>query len=306
MNVITRINGRKIIPVSNSMQAIFPFGEIGFPCQIYHDNIRGFYQNNVNWHWQSELEFSIMKKGRIQLQLLENTYMIKEGEGYLIFPNHLHRISKLTDHEGIYDTMIADPSLFYGRRPSILYHKYYTPVCSVSDGILFFDKNTKWGKELFESLETMAKILEEKPDYYEITISQYLSAIWKVIFDNIELSDTRPLSSHYTRQIEAKIKNMLAYIHENYSEPISLEDIAAAGKTGKSECCQLFKKYMHTSPVKYLIEYRIEESISLLLKDEGTVTDIAFRVGFNCMNHYINTFKKITGTTPYRYKKNRI
>ena len=59
MNVITRINGRKIIPVSDSMQAIFPFGEIGFPCQLYHDNICNFHENNVNWHWQNELEFMI-------------------------------------------------------------------------------------------------------------------------------------------------------------------------------------------------------------------------------------------------------
>jgi len=303
MNVITRINGRKIIPVSDSMQSIFPFGEIGFPCQVYHDNICNFHENNVNWHWQNELEFSIMKKGQTELQLLEKKYIVKEDEGYLIFPNHLHRIIKLANHEGIYDTVIADPSLFYGRQPSIIYHKYYTPVCLEANGVLFFSKKSDWGTEVFKLLECMIQILEEKPDYYEITISQYLSTIWKVLLDNIKLSNRPPLSSHYTKDIEIKIRNMLAYIHENYNHPISLNDIASIGKIGRSECCQLFKEYVHTTPIKYLMEYRIEESITLLLKDERTITDIALSVGFNCINHYINTFKKLTGTTPYHYKK---
>lgn len=303
MNIITRINGRKIIPVSDSMQAIFPFGEIGFPCQIYHDNINNFHENNVNWHWQNELEFSIMKKGKIELQVLENKHIVNKDEGYLIFPNHLHRIIKLTNFEGIYDTIIVDPSLFYGRQPSIIYHKYYTPVYLEANGILFFSKNNDWGAEIFKLLESMAEMLEEKPDYYEITISQYLSTIWKIILDNMKLSDMSSLYSHYTKNIEIKIRNMLTYIHENYNKPVSLNDIASIGNIGRNECCQLFKKYVHTTPIKYLMEYRIEKSIALLIKGENTITDIAFSVGFNCMNHYINSFKKMTGTTPSQYKR---
>uniref|UniRef100_N2AF66 HTH araC/xylS-type domain-containing protein n=1 Tax=Eubacterium plexicaudatum ASF492 TaxID=1235802 RepID=N2AF66_9FIRM len=304
MNVITRINGRKIIPVSDSMQAIFPFGEIGFPCQLYHDNICNFHENNVNWHWQNELEFSVIKKGRIELQFPENKHIVKKDEGYLIFPNHMHKIIKISNHEGVYDTIIADPSIIYGRQPSIIYHKYYTPVCLEANGILFFSKHTDWGAEVFKLLASIAKILEEKPDYYEITISQYFSMLWKLILDNTKLSNLTSSNTPYTKNIEKKIRNMLAYIHENYSHPISLNDIASIGNIGRSECCQLFKKYVHTTPIGYLIKYRIEKSISLLLKDDSTITDIAFDVGFNCINHYINTFKKITGTTPYHYKRN--
>lgn len=303
MNVITRINGRKIIPVSDSMQAIFPFGEIGFPCQIYHDNISNFHENNVNWHWQNELEFSVIKKGQIELQLLENKHIVKKDEGYLIFPNHLHRIIKRSNYEGIYDTIIADPSLIYGRQSSIIYHKYYTPVYLEANGILFFSKNTQWGAEIFKLLTYMTDLLENKPDYYEITISQYFSMIWKLILENVKLSKASSLNSLYTKNVERRIRNMLAYIHENYKDPISLNDIASIGNIGKSECCLLFKKYVHTTPIKYLVEYRIEKSIALLLENDSTITDIALSVGFNCISHYINTFKKITGTTPYHYKQ---
>jgi len=303
MNVITRINGRKVIPVSNTMQAIFPYGEIGFPCQMYHDNINNFHENSVNWHWQNDLEFSVIKKGQIELQFLEKKYIVKEGQGYLIFPDHLHRIIKSANQEGIYDTIIADPSLFYGRQFSVLYYKYYSPIFLESDGILFFSSDTDWGQAIFKLFKSMTTLLEEKPDYYEITITQYLFTIWKIILTNTKYSNISCLSSYHSRNIEIKIRNMLTYIHENYNTHISLNDIALIGNVGKSECCQLFKKYVHTTPVKYLMEYRIEKSISLLLKNENTITDVALSVGFNCINHYINTFKKMTGTTPYHYKK---
>jgi two-component system response regulator YesN len=50
------------------------------------------------------------------------------------------------------------------------------------------------------------------------------------------------------------------------------------------------------------MEYRIEQSISMLLDGNKTITEIAMDVGFNSINHFIDTFKKITGTTPHKYK----
>lgn len=303
MNIITRINGRKVIPVSDNMKAIFIYGEIGFPCQLYHDNISNFHENNVNWHWQCDLEFSIIKRGQVELQLLKNKYIVKEGEGYLIFPDHLHRITKSSNQEGIYDTIIVNPTLLYGKKSSIIYHKYYAPIFSKSKGVLFFSSSSKWGKTIFKLLKSMAALLEKKPAYYEISVVQYLSSIWKIILLNSEFSIldlTRPV---FQKTTETKIRDMLAYIHKNYKETILLEDIASVGKISKGECCQIFKKYVHSSPIRYLMEYRIEQSISLLLQNDKNITEAALSVGFNCINHYINTFKKITGTTPHQYKK---
>lgn len=303
MNVITRINGRKIIPVSDNMKAIFRYGEIGFPCQLYHDNISNFHENNVNWHWQGDLEFSIIKRGQVELQLLKNKYIVKEGEGYLIFPDCLHRITKSINQEGLYDTIIVNPNLLYGKTSSIIYHKYYMPIFLKSNGVLFFSSNTNWGKTIFELFELMVTLLEEKPVHYEISVIQQLSNIWKELLLHAEVSETILPNPLIQKNTKIKIRDMLAYIHKNYENTVLLEDIASVGKVSKGECCQIFKKYVHTSPIKYLMEYRIEQSIPLLLQKDKNITEAALSVGFNCINHYINTFKKIVGTTPYQYKK---
>lgn len=303
MDIITRKNGRKIIPTSNTMQAIFPYGKVGFACQIYHDNINNFYDNYVNWHWQNDLEFSIVKHGQIEVHFLSKKFIVHENEGYLIFPNHLHKITSLEKHFCIYDTIIIDPSILYGKQSSIIYSKYYNPIASNANGILLFSKNNNWGKSIFKLLESMALLLEQKPSCYELSITQHISDLWKILVQNTPCTIHYPTDTTIKKITENKLQNMLSYIHKNYNQPISLDDIASIGKISKGECCQIFKKYLHITPIKYLMEYRIERSIPFLLQKGTTVTDVAFNVGFNCINHYINTFKKLTGSTPYQYKK---
>ncbi len=59
---------------------------------------------------------------------------------------------------------------------------------------------------------------------------------------------------------------------------------------------------MHTTPYNYLIEYRIKRSIELLNTTGLSVTDIAVNVGFNHVNHFIQSFKKSQGMTPKEFK----
>ena len=57
---------------------------------------------------------------------------------------------------------------------------------------------------------------------------------------------------------------MMQFIHENYRRNLSLDEIAAQSMISKSSALNLFRSYLHITPVNYLINYRLKQAALLL------------------------------------------
>lgn len=92
----------------------------------------------------------------------------------------------------------------------------------------------------------------------------------------------------------------------NYSESITLGDMAKHLGLNKCYFCDLFKKETGKTYSQVLNEIRIEKSLELLLNTNMTILEIALTVGYNNQNYYNMAFKKIMGTTPFKYRNNML
>lgn len=108
------------------------------------------------------------------------------------------------------------------------------------------------------------------------------------------------------RKQQERVQLMLSYIHQNYANHVSLQNIADTAHLSKSECNRSFNKTLHITPYEYLIFYRIKQSTELLIDTDMSISEIAQRVGFNHVNHYIQSFKKQYRATPNVYRKSKI
>jgi AraC-like DNA-binding protein len=106
-----------------------------------------------------------------------------------------------------------------------------------------------------------------------------------------------PLNQHII--IVDKVKS---FIHENYRNKISLDDLSSIANVSKYHLLRVFKKNMGVSPYEYLINYRINLSKSLLKESGYNVGEASIQVGYNDVNNFIRDFKKYVGTTPLKYK----
>lgn len=70
-----------------------------------------------------------------------------------------------------------------------------------------------------------------------------------------------------------------------------------------SSALGLFKKYLHTTPVKYLIDYRMKEAAKLLSATESSVSAIARQTGFDNTGYFCRTFRELYGLTPTEYRR---
>lgn len=99
------------------------------------------------------------------------------------------------------------------------------------------------------------------------------------------------------------ITNAVDYLKQNYNTEIKLEDIAVKSFTSKNYLSKLFKEVTGINFSEYIHKIRINEACSLLRNTDQSVSSIAEQVGFNDMKFFYEIFRRITGTTPGKYRK---
>ncbi|MBP1966438.1 response regulator transcription factor [Paenibacillus aceris] len=97
---------------------------------------------------------------------------------------------------------------------------------------------------------------------------------------------------------------IIAYIHEHYTEEISLEELADIVSISKNYLCYIFKKVTGETFNQYLTRVRIEKAKEMILDGKWLVYEIAEKVGYKNIPYFSTLFKKITGHTPTDLVKN--
>lgn len=94
---------------------------------------------------------------------------------------------------------------------------------------------------------------------------------------------------------------VVQYIDLHYAEKISLESMSSDLKFSSSYVSKCIKKYLHASFTQLLMEKRGTEAAKLLLKENITVNEVAYAVGFSDPNYFYKCFKDQFGIQPKKY-----
>jgi len=92
------------------------------------------------------------------------------------------------------------------------------------------------------------------------------------------------------------------YIQENYSEHLSLGQVAAAVHTSIFYFCKLFRKVTGTTFTEFVSRTRVEKAKNLLLNPNLRISEIAYAIGFQSLTHFNRVFKSVVGESPTTYR----
>jgi AraC-like DNA-binding protein len=93
------------------------------------------------------------------------------------------------------------------------------------------------------------------------------------------------------------------YIHQNFNQDITLSDIATASSVSETHLIRIFNKYAKTTPMAYLWDLRITQSLELLNRTGLSISEIASQCGFKTSYHFSRRIRQSTGLTPTAYRK---
>lgn len=260
---------------------------------------RGF--NDLHWH--EELQITLVTRGKLTIQINGVNYDLEAGQAIFINKSILHIVTHLTP-DGQYVSFNFPEKLLAFYSDSAMEKNYVLPVTNSSLLCLDIRGDAKWQGEFLQILWDMKKAFEMKATWgwqYEVSIQTV--QLWLILISNMTLDSEE--SSKHNRLQQERLQLMLTFIHKNYTQPVTLKEIADVAHLSISECTRSFKKSIHMTPYAYLIQYRIKRSCDLLDATEYTITEIAERVGFNHVNHYIQSFKKHHRTTPKEYRRHK-
>lgn len=100
----------------------------------------------------------------------------------------------------------------------------------------------------------------------------------------------------------AHLSGVLRFIHDEYRNPITLSDAAAAVGLSAGYLSRIFRSELKTGFKTYLARVRMQEAKRLLRHSALSVGDIAERCGFSDHSYFTSTFRRATGASPTEYR----
>ena len=101
------------------------------------------------------------------------------------------------------------------------------------------------------------------------------------------------------------VYKVIEFIKENYHRHIPLDEIAEITYMSKTYLSTLFKKETGYSISEYINGIRVERAMTLLIDSDIQIVDIARMCGFEDQSYFTKVFRKITGSTPKKYRESR-
>lgn len=104
------------------------------------------------------------------------------------------------------------------------------------------------------------------------------------------------------KQLYTSVKKAVDYITLNYTNNITIAELAETANLSPSRFFAVFKSETGTTPIEYKNRICIRNAEKMLLTDDLSVEEIGEKLGFNSASYFRRTFKAYTGKSPREYK----
>ena len=224
------------------------------------------------------LLFTVSGAGRIYTE--EKQYLLKAGEGTMIDCRKYHR----------YETAGKEVWQFYWVHFRGDENGFYQDLICRNSNIWAYPKKT-------------TEALEELLEQIHFTDSLALSRRSHILENLLFAAGVSRSEAQGTSAVRSAVDIAVNYMQAHYAENLGLEQLAEQVHLSKYHFLRLFKDAMQTTPHQYLLMLRVNEAKKLLRTTNENLTSVCVRTGFADEGHFCRTFKRITGQTPYQYRR---
>jgi AraC family transcriptional regulator of arabinose operon len=116
--------------------------------------------------------------------------------------------------------------------------------------------------------------------------------------------DARPDLYGEQREQYTRIEELAARIRRAPGASYTLDSLADTMHYSPDHLVRLFSKYLHTTPVEYIIRCRLERARHLLLFTSHSVSAIAEALGYASVSYFSRQFTQRCGVSPLAYRRN--
>ncbi len=330
------------IETNETMRELRNHGTPGFPFEYYLDDIHRFDKHYIEWHWHTEVEWVYIQSGEAICLAGTERIVLRKGDGAFINSRVIHRFESLegaqmpnvlflpeliAQRKSEVWQEVIDPVLKSGCACVALSQtapedqNVLKELCHLFQ--LARDRevqeaaekagNTGNGRRTGNSrcaensrqnaghTDCTENWSNSRIDLAKFDIQIAAARLWRVFLQ--EEQERLSGSGHETDMlIQSRNLAMMQFIVKNYREKITLDEIAAAANISKSEALRCFHMGIRSTPVRYLVDFRLNRAKELLEATNDTVTEIAAEVGIDNISYFVRIFTRKFGMTPRAYR----
>jgi AraC-like DNA-binding protein len=250
---------------------------------------------NVHIHDCYEIYYSI--SGGKQFLIDNKAYIIEPGDVFFINQYESHYLTQIeqAEHERIVisvhpeflrsiSTPVTELDLCFTHREPGFIHR------------ISLDKNQQ--QRFLYYIHKITSLSGYAEDVLERLAFTELMVFFNKEFQATQKAEERTEGISY--QYDQQVNDILEYINQNISVPITIQQLADHFYLSKSFICRIFKQSTGTTVNKYLTARRISIAKSLL--SEGiSVNEVSERCGFLDYSTFLKAFSKTVGVSPKKY-----
>lgn len=99
-----------------------------------------------------------------------------------------------------------------------------------------------------------------------------------------------------------RLQRVMEYLEKHIGERVSLREVADVACMERTAFCRFFSHSVGMTLHQFVAQWRIALAVERMLVSEGTLTELAYDVGYSNMHSFERAFRKITAMTPSAYR----
>lgn len=247
-------------------------------------------------HLHRAVEIIYMLEGELMVSIENTMRKVCAGQCILVNSNVVHGTKCIVPNKAIVLQIPIDFAKLY--IPDI--QKLMFVIDDPSESKI---RQTK--AEMFKKILIQMQIIDEiRPKGYALKFNSLLFELLYRLYHDFSIQIFKADLTQREKDA-ARLDKILQYTAENYSRPISIEEIAGVAFLQTRYFCRFFKKCMGLTFLEYQNELRLSYIYRDLINTEDPVSRILERHGFTNYKLFRRMFAEHFGDTPTRVRKRR-
>lgn len=242
-----------------------------------------------HFHYHSSYELFYIKSGTANFIIGNKNYTVYEGS-LLIIPPYVPHKSIYTDSQETYRVELQIKSSILSKNMSSILDNLSKQVC--------YTLSLKYQTYVLKLLTKIKSELKSKREYSEDLCLAFANELLIIICRNAVKCDAPPSNDLLPEKI-------MKYIEKNYYRDISIRELCEQFYVCESTIFKSFKKHTGLKVTDYINFTRIMNAERLISETNLSMTEIAYRCGFNNCNYFSSVFKRYKNTTPGKFMRQK-
>lgn len=274
---------------------------IDFPYNTYICSIPLNFKQ-VPLHWHSEIEIIVIKKGCGIVTVDLKKQKVTIGDIIFIRSGQLHSIEQDGSNYMEYENILFKKELLISGEYDLCAKNFIIPLIEGNiPSATFFTSVLHYYNDVANCINEIDILCSEQQEGYQLLLK---SILFRLIYIIISHKETIEITSNIQTKSLEKLKYILKYVEEHYSEHITIEEMAKLTFYSKSHFMKFFKSHIGTGFIDYLNNYRLMMSEQMLKTSDLSVIEIAQLNGFDNISYFNRIFKKKYNLSPSKLRKN--